>query len=77
VGFLHFLFVCSMDGISASFPQFPDGVSLPLGIYSKTEREFFQFLCFSEIANQGVDSGGGCGQASPVAPRLTPHTVFT
>lgn len=66
------LFVHDMDGMSASFPHFPDGMPLPLGSPSETEREVFLFLWFCDIANQGVNSVG----ASPVALRLRPHSVF-
>ena len=58
------LFVHNMDDIGASFPQFPNGVPLPLGIHSETEREVFQFLCFSQIANQGVNSVGGLSSST-------------
>lgn len=58
------LFVLDTDGIGASYPQFPNGAPLPLGIHSETEREIFQFLCFSEIANQGIGSVGGLSSST-------------
>lgn len=48
---------------------------LPLGIRSETEREVFQFLCSSEIANKGVNSVEML--TLPVTPRLGPHAVVT
>lgn len=66
-------FVHNMDGVGASLPQFPNGVPLSLGIHSETEREVFQILASLRLLTKVLTLWG----ASPVAPRLRPHTVFT
>lgn len=68
------LCVHNRDVIGTSFPQFPNGVPLPSGIHSGTEREVFQFLCFSEIVNQGVYPGGGLSRSTRA---VTTHCFHT
>lgn len=56
--------LCPCGWYPCELPTVPNGVPLPLGIYSRAEREVFQFLCFAGIADQGVHSVGGPSSAT-------------